>query len=408
MRLQHGQAKTGVVLTAVGIGTALSLLGDSTMYTVLPTHTQEAGILLAHVGVMLGINRAIRILFNNVAGMASDRFPRRLIFVPSLFLGALSTFLCAIARGVWPLLLARMLWGVAWSGIAVAGTAMILDVTQARNRGKALGIYQTWFFVGIALGALCGGFFTDQVGFRAALWIGGAISAVGGLIVLIILPETRDPRRPGTAGGERPAARDKPIPHGSSKTATARSRLWAGILLYSLHRFLFSGVLGATFNLLINDRLAPHVVLIGASALTGVLTTGRTVLSMILAPLIGTLSDRLRQRWKTILIGLGAAAASMLCLGLSLPLTLLIGVVLAAVAQSSLPVTARSLTGDFSASHRYGKSMGWLNTAGDIAGAIGPPLAYLLMPALGLEVLYLAAAVLFAACFALFAFLRNV
>ena len=48
----------------LGLGTALSLMGDATLYTVLPTHTAEAGIPLSSVGIMLGINRAVRILLN--------------------------------------------------------------------------------------------------------------------------------------------------------------------------------------------------------------------------------------------------------------------------------------------------------------------------------------------------------
>ena len=70
------------VLFPLGLGTALSLMGDSTLYTVLPTHTAEAGIALASVGVMLGVNRAVRVLVNGPVGALCDRWPRRWIFVP--------------------------------------------------------------------------------------------------------------------------------------------------------------------------------------------------------------------------------------------------------------------------------------------------------------------------------------
>ena len=52
----------GQVLLPLGLGTALSLMGDATMYTVLPTHTAAAGIALSSVGILLGANRAVRIL----------------------------------------------------------------------------------------------------------------------------------------------------------------------------------------------------------------------------------------------------------------------------------------------------------------------------------------------------------
>ena len=41
------------VLLPLGLGTALSLMGDATLYTVLPTHTAEAGIALSGVGIIL-------------------------------------------------------------------------------------------------------------------------------------------------------------------------------------------------------------------------------------------------------------------------------------------------------------------------------------------------------------------
>lgn len=37
------------VIFPLGLGTALSLMGDTTLYTILPTHTSEAGIALGAV-----------------------------------------------------------------------------------------------------------------------------------------------------------------------------------------------------------------------------------------------------------------------------------------------------------------------------------------------------------------------
>jgi len=123
------QIQAGRVLFPLGLGTALSLMGDSTLYTILPTHTTEAGIALASVGLILGINRAVRLLLNGPIGLAYDRWPRRRLFVPALFLGALSTAVYAATHGFWPLLAGRLLWGLAWSGIWVGGTAIILDLS---------------------------------------------------------------------------------------------------------------------------------------------------------------------------------------------------------------------------------------------------------------------------------------
>ena len=39
---------------------------------VLPTHTAAAGIVLSSVGILLGANRAVRILLNGLAGLAYE------------------------------------------------------------------------------------------------------------------------------------------------------------------------------------------------------------------------------------------------------------------------------------------------------------------------------------------------
>lgn len=91
------------VLFPLGLGTALSLMGDATLgclpsaYTVLPTHTADAGITLGSVGIILSANadtkhpRAVRLLLNGPSGLAYDRWPRRWLFLPALFVGDLSS-----------------------------------------------------------------------------------------------------------------------------------------------------------------------------------------------------------------------------------------------------------------------------------------------------------------------------
>ena len=156
------------VVFLLGLGTAISLLGDSTLYTVLPRSeiAAQAGVSLVTVGVLLGANRAVRMLTNGLAGLLYDRLPRHRLLAAALALGALSTLLFAVGHGPAPLLLSRLLWGAAWSGIWVGGNAVVLDVASPDNRGRLSGQYQMWFFVGTGGAALLGGLLTDLVGFR--------------------------------------------------------------------------------------------------------------------------------------------------------------------------------------------------------------------------------------------------
>jgi MFS family permease len=375
------------VLFPLGLGTALSLMGDATLYTVLPTHTTDAGIALSGVGIILGINRAVRLLSNGPAGLAYDHWPRRWLFVPALFIGALSTAVYAATRGFWPLLLGRLLWGLAWSGIWVGGATIILDVTTDGDRGRWTGLYQTWFFLGAAFGAFAGGLLTDRLGYTATMWFGAAVTASGGLAALLLLPETR-----GTY----------PQPDRSSvKETTSRLRanpsLWLAVSLQGLNRFVTAGVLSATMALLVQAQLASVGLAVGVATMTGVLMAGRTLLSTVSAPLAGIISDRLGSRWKVTIGGLAIGILSMALLAWNIPASILAGVSLAAVSGGSVQSLVIALTGDLASQTQRGRAIGLLHTAGDFGSAVGPLIAYALMPQIGLQGVYLLCAGLFAA-----------
>ncbi len=357
------------VLFPLGLGTALSLMGDGTLYTVLPTHTADAGIALSSVGIILGVNRAVRLLLNGPAGLAYDRFPRRWLFVPALFIGAISTAVYAATHGFWPLLVGRLLWGLAWSGIWVGGATVILDVTTGRDRGRWTGLYQTWFFLGAALSTFAGGLLTDWVGYNATMWVGTAVTALGGVIALILLPETRDVRQQD----------DPPIEENVLRLRSNRDLLVAASL-QGINRFVTAGVLAATMGLLAQEWLASAGLILGVATLTGALMAGRTLLSMASAPLAGTASDWLGSRWGVAACGLAVGAIGMALVAWGGPVAILAGILLAAIAGGSVQALVTALTGDVVSQAQRGRAIGLLHTAGDLGSAIGPPAAYALMP----------------------------
>ncbi len=378
------------LILPMGLGTALSLLGDSTLYTVLPTHTAAAGVPVAAVGVLLGINRLVRLLSNTAAGHLFDRGNTRLLFILSLLLGALSTLLCGLATGLWPLLLARALWGLAWSGIWVGGANMLLGASPPRERGRWLGTLQIWFFAGTAGGSLLGGLFTDLLGYRGALLAGGGLSLAGALTAALTLPGGGSLPRSGAAPRqERPSRRGARLNHPGLATAA---------LVQGVNRLALSGLLASVISLLTRDRLAPAAALIGVSTLTGILNMGRTGVSMASALTFGRLSDALGSRRLATSTSLAAGVAGLHLLSYASPPAFIAGLALAAVAAGSIPVLARSLAGDFSGHGSRGRAVAAVQTAGDLGSAVGPPLAFLLMPLTGLPLLFNVSAGIFALC----------
>ncbi|MBD3307444.1 MFS transporter [candidate division KSB3 bacterium] len=365
------------ILFVLGLGTAFSLLGDATLYAVLPTHTADAGITLGMVGILLGINRATRLISNGVAGWCYDRLPQRRLFLLGLSIGAFSTWCYAVAPGFWILCLGRIFWGTAWSLIWVGGGTIILNITQESERGRWTGFYQTWFFLGIGVGAFVGGLFTDLVGYRATLWIAAGIQAVGAGIVCAALPPI-----PRTV-----EAHASSMPRKSFKALLSRE-FGVTILCQGVNRFCISGVLYATLGLLVKERIASPGMPVGAATLTGLLIAARTVVSMSTAPLAGHVSDRLGSRWRVISAALFIGILAMLLLTVSSPLLIILGVIFSSVITSAIQSLTITLTGDLVAAAHRGKAMSLLHTLGDLGSALGPPWAYALLIYVGLPGIY--------------------
>lgn len=373
------------VLLPLGLGTALSLMGDATMYTVLPTHAAEAGIPLAAVGIILSANRVIRLFLNRPTGSAYDRSFRRRLFLPALLIGAISTAIYAATVGFWPLLAGRLLWGLAWSGIWVGGATIILDVTKDSDRGRWTGWYQTWFFLGTTLGAVLGGWLTDLWGYSTAMWIGAAVTAMGAVFAFFTLPETRPAEE-----------EDSQVPTDNYPEKWKPDFEFYGVMtIYGINRFIIAGVIAATLALLVQDQLSKTNIVIGVATLTGIMLGMRTILSMFSAPLSGIISDRLNNRWGVTIVVLLIGAIGMLLLVTREPIVILIGIGFTAIAGGSISSLTTTRTGDLVDQAHRGKAIGNLHTAGDLGSALGPVTAYTLLGWLSLNGIFIICAFLF-------------
>ena len=394
--MDKSPVEPGRVLLAIGLGTGLSLLGDSAMYTVLPTHTAEAGIALASVGVMLSANRFIRLLLNGPVGWLCDRWPRRRIFLPALFLGVLSTGMYAVTTGYWPLLLARLLWGASWSGIWVAGNAIILDISGTSNRGHLVGLYNISFFAGAAVGAVLGGWLTDLLGYQGAFVACTLLSLLGAILAWWLLPET--------FRGRRETARSEPSPTPHAPFPTPR-RPWGQIItamsLIAVNRLVIPGILLATFGRYLLETFGETLLLagrsVGVATMTGLGLGGMTILSMVAVWVTGRLSDGHADRWWMVTAGLLPGVVGFLLLLWAAPWAVMMGLLLTAVTSGSNQGLATALIGDLTRPAEHGRFLGILFTIGDFSSAIGPLLAFWLLTWVSVGWLYGGAGLLFAA-----------
>lgn len=384
------------ILLPVGVGTALSLAGDAALYTVLPTHTAVAGVALASVGILFSANRFIRILANGAAGWMSDRVSKRLVFVVSLFLGTFATGIYGVTLGFEWLLLGRLLWGIAWAGIWVAGNGLILETAPVYERGRWVGRYHFFFYLGAAVGAALGGLLTDRIGYHEAMMVAAALQLVGALAALVFLPagqraETHDGQDGRTEEAGQEAA--------GEKEGNNWGELLSATAVQGVNRLIIAGIMTATFSLFLLDMFGESVdiggAVIGVATVTGVLLGARILLGMLFTPAIGSLSDRAGNRWRVVAGGLLPGIAGFVLLAINLPLAMLLGLPLTSITGSSNQSMSTALIGDLGQRRRHGRYLGLLYSVGDLGSAIGPLLAFALLPLWGISGLYWFSAGLF-------------
>ena len=378
----------------VGLSMALSLFGDLTLYAVLVTQLKTLNITLAEVGILLSVHRLVRIPFNPLAGWIQDRVGRRGPFLLGLFLSVVSTAAYGLASGFWPLLIARVGWGAAWALINVGGITMALDLSAPSDRGRWIGMYNAWMWVGYALGPVVGSLLSDRFDFRTSMLVCSAISALGLAFATLRVVETQPSRTPATHIQE---VEDKP----DVQPAAQRGWMARILLIYSTNQFAVDGVILSTVTLLITQRVGTSFslggMMLGAASVGGILLAARSILAALLSPLVGRIADGTWGRKAVIAAGLAAGVVSFIILTLSTSfIAILLGVIIGALSATILIGVLPAALADAAPPGQLGRVTGQLATAGDIGSTIGPFLALSVAPILGLNWAYLLCATLFA------------
>ncbi|TFH38062.1 MAG: MFS transporter [Anaerolineales bacterium] len=379
------------VLLPLGLGTAISLLGDSTLYTVLPQASIAAsvGVTLTMVGILLGINRLVRLLSNPIAGILYDRLPTRRLMITSLFIGFISTTILAIGRGFEIYVLGRVLWGIAWSGIWIGGNTIVLDIANDENRGRLSGRYQMWFFAGIGASAFLGGVFTDSFGFYQGLLISAGLTGMALLMWILYLPETK-PHRVNSPRLSQPD---------SGHIFPWNTAILASVPVFVV-RFVLAGVLASTTILWLGSFMGDGIALdsgfIPLATFTGAFVAVRTFIGMISAPFSGKLSDRINRRWLVIAILLAVGSFGLWLMSSVAMTTAVLGAFLASIPGGGIQALAPVIAGDKVRPEVEGRVISVMYTIGDIGSALGPPLALWIVSVAGLTSLYFGCSVFFA------------
>ncbi|HYC65483.1 MAG TPA: MFS transporter [Reyranellaceae bacterium] len=260
--------------TVIGVG----LLGDTLIYAVLPLYHEEFGVSLVMVGVLLSLNRWVRLFANSAVAAIGERVGVRTLMIAAAIGSIASTTAYGLDGGDVLQIAARMLWGISFAALNLASLAYA--VADRPNAGKRLGfgramigIYQTATFVGGSLLVL-------EIGPRNIFLVLGALTSFALLAALFL------PVLPPEPAQERKGFR-LPKPH--------RLEIWGFLLGFS-----GDGVFILTLAFLLKDSVSWTAPVVATSLILAI----RCVVESTAGPPGGWLCDRFGARRVAWITGL--------------------------------------------------------------------------------------------------------
>ena len=341
---------------SMAVVSAFCLTGDTMLYIALPLFWQECGLTaLWQVGVLLAVNRLVRLPLNPLVRLLYTRIDQRTGMALAVVLAASTTLLYGVARCFALWLLLRCLWGLAWTLLRLGSLFALTAASRKDNRGYLMGSYNGLVRLGSLLGMIGGGLLADLLGFPTVALLFGALTLTGLPLALSRIP------RSGRATGA------------ASRAATS--------LLSGLH---------------VGELALAGGLVMGCATLAGTLQALRWLWEPWLAPWFGRLSDGPRGRGPVLCACLGGGACALALVALSLPAPLWLPLLLC----SQLCATGLGTLSDAAASdtaEQHGHPTHTLASYAfivDCGAAAGPVLAYGVQGLWGMDAAYLTAAAL--------------
>ena len=183
--LQKQSSSFRGALRASGV-MAFAGIGDAILYPILPVYGKELGFSIFFVGVLLSINRFVRILANTPIANIVNRIGMRKMLLVTSVTATLTTLTYGLALGLVSFLIARILWGLSFSGLKTA-TQNYAALSENKS-GLAFGLSQGIVALG-ALGILwLGPILIAEFGVQNGLFLIASIS-LPGIVLAYSLPE---------------------------------------------------------------------------------------------------------------------------------------------------------------------------------------------------------------------------
>src|SRR5664280_1727682 len=191
------------VLGIIMMGTFMAILDSSIVNVALPHMMATFGVDRDKIEwVSTGFMLTSAVVMPLV-GWLTSRISYKALYLGSLAVFTVASLLCAMAWSYESLIAARVLQALGGGAIQPIGMAIVAELFDPHERGRALGIWGTGIMAGPALGPTLGGYLTDAFSWRTIFSVNlpfGVLTLIAGMIIMRPL-RARGARRPFDLAG---------------------------------------------------------------------------------------------------------------------------------------------------------------------------------------------------------------
>ena len=155
-----GQQNMGIeknMIIIFGV-TLIAVMGIASITPAFPGIIKYFGISTQQVGWLIAAFTLTGIFLTPVSGIMADRFGRKLVLVPSLFIFGIAGFLCSFMRDFNLLLLFLFIEGIGAAGLSSINITLIGDLYSGEKRTALMGYNASILSIGTAAYPALGGF----------------------------------------------------------------------------------------------------------------------------------------------------------------------------------------------------------------------------------------------------------
>ena len=188
---QTNKRSSRLILLSVCIGQTIVGLDQRAIMVALPTLTSTFHTAFTTIQWTVLVYDLILVGLIITMGRLGDLFGRRRFYSMGFMIFVTASALCGVSQTTAQLIFFRAVQAIGGSMIAANGRAIVSVSLPHEERGKALGLTSTAFHIGFLTGPSLGGFLIDTIGWRWIFFINMPFSLWGAYLAWRVVPETR-------------------------------------------------------------------------------------------------------------------------------------------------------------------------------------------------------------------------